>query len=115
MIRNIEDHKMNFITQPDYVKQVTAMRLNPNKKFLLVCEQHVKDPSCFLSVYDLKSIETPRMKTPHINVTEMSRDMGVATQAQKPDATSLFGTTGQGRETNANQPFPSAAATVRSG
>ena len=71
---------MTFITQPDYVKQVTAMRLNPNKKFLLVCEQHVKDPSCFLSVYDLKNTETPRMLKPHINVTEMARDMGLSTQ-----------------------------------
>ena len=111
---------MTFITQPDYVKQITAMRLTPNKKSLLVCEQHVKDPSCFISVYDLKNTDAPRLVKPHINVTEMAKDMGVATAGQKPDATSLFGTAGQARESQAsgNAPMTSAysnqAATMRS-
>ena len=72
---------MIFITQPDFVKQITTMRLTPNKKYLIVAEQHVKDPSCFISVYDLKNTEAPRLLKPHINVTEMAKDMGVSTNA----------------------------------
>ena len=61
-IRNIEDHKMNFITQPDDVKQITAMRMNNNQKYLVVCEQRKRDPnSCFISVYDLRTAETPKV------------------------------------------------------
>ena len=109
---------MTFITQPDFVKQVTAMRLTPNKKYLVVCEQHVKDPSCFISVYDLKNAEAPRMLKPHMNVTEMAKDMGVSSQAQSAN-TGLLG--GQPRDTVASGgagmtsgAASNAAATMRS-
>ena len=67
---------MNFITQPDDVKQITAMRMNPNQKYLIVCEQRKRDlNSCFMSIYDLKTAETPKIYKPEINITEMTKDI----------------------------------------
>ena len=72
---------MNFITQPDDVKQITAMRMNQNQKYLIVCEQRKRDQnSCFLSVYDLKMAETPKIYRTEINITEMAKDVGTSSQ-----------------------------------
>ena len=67
---------MNFIMIPDHVKQITCMKLSPNKRFLLVAEQHKDDPSCFLSVYDLKEACLVAQKV-H-NITELSEGRGNA-------------------------------------
>ena len=72
------------------MKQIIAMRLTSNKKYLVVCEQHVKDLSFFISVFDLKNAEAPRMLKPHINVTEIELDMGVSSQAKSVN-TGLLG------------------------
>ena len=82
-IRDIDDNtnksnisKMNFIMIPDHVKQITCMKLSPNKRHLLVAEQHKDDPSCFLSVYDLKEACLVAQKV-H-NITELSEGRGNA-------------------------------------
>mmetsp|Transcript_2941 Transcript_2941/g.2776 ORF Transcript_2941/g.2776 Transcript_2941/m.2776 type:complete len:99 (+) Transcript_2941:183-479(+) len=45
---------MLFIKQSDQIKEITAMRLSPNKRFLAVCEKHKNDSSAYLSIYDVK-------------------------------------------------------------
>ena len=87
---------MNFITQSDDVKQITAMRMNPNQKYLIVCEQRKRDAnSCFISIYDLKTAETPKLYKPEINITEMAKEIGASAQpnlASKQEANNNFGT-----------------------
>lgn len=46
---------MKFIKQPDNLKEITAMSLSPNKRFLAVCERHKNDVNAYLSFYDMKN------------------------------------------------------------
>jgi len=46
---------MKFIKQPESLKEITAMSLSPNKRFLAVCERHKNDTDAYLSFYDMKS------------------------------------------------------------
>ncbi len=45
------------------------MKLSPNKKYVLVAEQHKDNTSCFISVYDMKDASLVAMKM-H-NITEL--------------------------------------------
>lgn len=46
------------------------MKLSPNRRFLVTCEQHYEDPTqSFLSVYDM-SHDPPRNIKPHMNITQ---------------------------------------------
>ena len=65
---------MNFIMIPEHVQQITCMKLSPNKRFLLVAEQHKTNPDCFISVYDMKEACLVAMK--QHNITEMSEGRG---------------------------------------
>lgn len=50
------------------------MKLSPNKRFLVIAEQHVNSQSCFLSVYDMK--ETCLVAFKHHNITELTEGRG---------------------------------------
>lgn len=68
---------MTFFPLPDFVNCVTFMTLSPNKKNLFVCEQHSQGvgeplkPDIYMSIYDLKNPEAPKVLKAHINVTEL--------------------------------------------
>jgi len=47
---------MKFIRQPDIVKEITSLKLSPNKRFLAVCERHKNDPSAYIAIYDIKTV-----------------------------------------------------------
>ena len=74
-IREIDDNntsktnmsKMSFIMMPENVQQITCMKLSPNKRFLLVAEQHKDNACCFISVYDLKEASLVAMKVHNIS------------------------------------------------
>jgi len=73
---------MNFIHVPDNVKQITCMKLSPQKvatgkpRYLLVAEQHKASASCFISVYDLNEAVYVAQKM-H-NITELTEGRGNA-------------------------------------
>lgn len=60
---------MRFIRQPDSIKEITAMTLSPNKRFLAVCERHKNDTNAYVSFYDMKS-NFKQIKQ-SINITEL--------------------------------------------
>jgi len=102
-IRNIlAPHRMIFITIPDYVYQITVMKLSPNKKYLLVAEQLYKDSNslkelsqnCYLSVYDVKNSDNPKLLKAHINVSEMAASTGNTAQAPGGEKLHVSGTAG---------------------
>lgn len=68
---------MTFFPLPDIVNCVTLIALTPNKKNLFVCEQHSigvgepLKPEIYLSIYDLKNPDSPKVLKAHINVTEL--------------------------------------------
>ena len=68
-MRNIVTNEMKFIRQPEIVKEITAMALAPNKKFIAICEKHVDDKSAYLSFYDMKNMYFKPIKM-HINVCD---------------------------------------------
>ena len=78
-IRNLTDTKSKvvFFPLPDFVNCVTCMTLSPNKKNLFVCEQHSSGfgealkPDIYMSIYDLKNPDAPKVLKAHINVTEL--------------------------------------------
>lgn len=37
-VRDLKSNEMKFIRQSDNLKEITALCLSPNKKFLAVCE-----------------------------------------------------------------------------
>ena len=47
---------MKFIKQPDQVKEITSMKLSPNKRFLAVCERHKNDSTSYITIYDIKTV-----------------------------------------------------------
>lgn len=74
--------KIIFFPLPDFVDHITHIALSPNKKNLFICEQHqspqgallsIEQPKqdIFLSIYDLKNPEQPRISKAHINVSEL--------------------------------------------
>ena len=70
---------MNFIMVPDNVKQITAMKLSPNKnnsQYLILAEQHKDNPGCFISVYNMK--ESCYVASKVHNITELSEGKGNA-------------------------------------
>ncbi len=68
-VRDVVTNDMRFIKQSEQLRDVTAMALSPNRRFLAVCERHFGNLSAFISLYDLK---TPDFKTEkaQINVCE---------------------------------------------
>ena len=48
---------MLFIKQSEEIKEISAMSLSPNKRFLAVCEKHKTDTNAYLSFYDIKRDE----------------------------------------------------------
>ncbi len=60
---------MKFIKQADTLKEVTAMALSPNKRFLAVCEWHWNNLSAFISIYDMKTADFKAEKS-KLNVCE---------------------------------------------
>ena len=71
-IRNVGTNDMKFIKQAEHLKEITAMALSPNRRFLAVCERHWNTPraqSAFISLYDLKSSDGKLLKA-HIDVSE---------------------------------------------
>ena len=72
-IRDIKDQQgnsMKFIRQAESIKEITAMRLSPNNRFLAVCERHKNDPNAYISFYDMKSAGFKHIKQ-SINMTEL--------------------------------------------
>ena len=79
-------NKMNFITLPDCVAQITAMIYSPVKKQLLVFEQHKGDLSgCYMTQYNLSNIDAPRVASApnkkdepkqHIDITSLAANIG---------------------------------------
>jgi hypothetical protein len=61
---------MKFIKQAETLKEITAMTLSPNKRFLAVCERHKNDFNAYLSFYDMKNNSYKQFKA-SINVSEM--------------------------------------------
>jgi hypothetical protein len=54
-VRDAVTNDMRFIKQPDNLKEVTAMSLSPNRRFLAVCERQYNHLSAFISIYDMKT------------------------------------------------------------
>ena len=46
---------MKFIRQTENLKEITAMALSPNKRFLAVGERHKNDLNAYVSFYDMKN------------------------------------------------------------
>lgn len=61
---------MNFIRQAETLKEITAMVLSPNKRFLAVCERHRHDLNAYISFYDMKSNSFKQIKA-SVNVTDL--------------------------------------------
>ena len=51
------------------MKEITAMCLSSNKRFLAVCEKHRNDPNAYVSFYDMKNNAFKQIKS-SINLTE---------------------------------------------
>ncbi len=60
---------MKFIKQADTLKEVTAMALSPNWRFLAVCERHWNNLSAFISIYDMKTADF-KVEKSKLNVCE---------------------------------------------
>jgi hypothetical protein len=46
---------MKFIKLSEKLKEITAVSISPNKKFLAVCETQRDDRAAYVSFYDLKT------------------------------------------------------------
>mmetsp|Transcript_11207 Transcript_11207/g.11271 ORF Transcript_11207/g.11271 Transcript_11207/m.11271 type:complete len:108 (+) Transcript_11207:269-592(+) len=61
---------MKFIRQIESLKEITALCVSWNKKFLAVCETHTDgDNAAYITFYDMKSSFYKNIKS-HINVCE---------------------------------------------
>jgi len=61
---------MRFIKQSETIKEVTAMSLSPNWRFLAVSEWHKNNLSAFISIYDMKTADFKAEKS-KLNVCEI--------------------------------------------
>ncbi len=52
-----------FIKQGEQIKEITAMCLSPNKRFLAVCEKHKNEMGAYLSFYDIKRDDSKKNLT----------------------------------------------------
>jgi hypothetical protein len=69
-VRDLKNNDMKFIRQSESLKEITALCLSPNKKFLAVCEtQKDGDKAAYITFYDMKSTFYKNIKS-HINVCE---------------------------------------------
>ena len=68
-VRDIRSNDMKFIRQSDMLKEITAMCLSPNKKFLAICEVQKDDKAAYIAFYDVKTPFFKNIKSP-INVCE---------------------------------------------
>ena len=59
---------MKFIIQSEQLKEITAMALSPNKRFLAVGERHKNDLNAYVSFYDMKNNAFKQIKQ-SINVS----------------------------------------------
>lgn len=62
-------NEMKFIRQSETIREITAMAMSPNKKFLAVCEKHKNDYNPYITFYDMKSPLFTTIKA-HINICE---------------------------------------------
>lgn len=68
-VRDLKTNEMKFIRQHDNLKEITAMCLSPNKKFLASCELLRDDKCAYITFYDMKSTFFKNTQN-HINVCE---------------------------------------------
>lgn len=68
-VRDLKSNEMKFIRQHENLKEITAMCLSPNKKFLASCELLRDDKSAYITFYDMKSTFFKNTQN-HINVCE---------------------------------------------
>jgi hypothetical protein len=69
-IRNVVTNKMNYIMQPNHIKEVMGLTLSTNRRYLAVHEQRHNDLHCYVSFYDLKVPANPKfMKS--VNISEL--------------------------------------------
>ncbi len=68
-IRNVHTNDMRFIKQPETLREITAMAISPNRRFLAICERHRDNLSAFISFYDMKSPDNSKVEN-RINVSE---------------------------------------------
>lgn len=68
-VRDLLTNEMRFIRCSDNLKEITALCLSPNKKFLAVCEIERDDKSAYITFYDMKSAFYKNIKS-HINVCD---------------------------------------------
>lgn len=68
-VRDLKSNEMKFIRQNENLKEITAMALSPNKKFLACCEIQRDDKSAYITFYDMKSTFYKNTQN-HINVCE---------------------------------------------
>jgi len=54
-VRDLRSNDMKFIRLGEDLKEVTAVALTPNKKFLAVCEVVRDDKSAYVAFYDMKT------------------------------------------------------------
>jgi hypothetical protein len=54
-VRDLKTNDMKFIRQSENLKEITAIALSPNKKFLACCEIQRDDKSAYIQFYDMKS------------------------------------------------------------
>ena len=59
---------------PEHVKQITYMKLLPNKQHLIVAEEHKGNSDCYISVYDM-SDSSHFAKYSH-NITDLTEGRG---------------------------------------
>jgi len=51
------------------LKEVTAMALSPNRRFLAICEKHRNNMNAFISIFDMKTPDFKAEKS-KLNVCE---------------------------------------------
>ena len=68
-VRDLKSNEMKFIRQHENLKEITAMCLSPNKKFLASSELLRDDKSAYITFYDMKSTFFKNTQN-HINVCE---------------------------------------------
>jgi hypothetical protein len=68
-VRELRNNDMKFIRMSDNLKEVTAMAISQNKRYLAVCEIQKDDKNAYISFFDVKNPFFKQAKSP-INVCE---------------------------------------------
>jgi hypothetical protein len=54
-VRDLKNNEMKFIRMSDNLKEITAMAISHNHRYLAVCEVHKDDKNAYISFFDVKN------------------------------------------------------------